>query len=205
MNKNIVVQPEGNYFDKYHSKNFIVKWMMSNFFSCLDNMLAVVGEPEYILEAGCGEGEVTNFVSGKYGANCKMEAFDVSERVIMEASKKNPNIKFSTGDIYNISGQGGYDLVLCCEVLEHLKEPDKALEELIRVAKKYIIVSVPREPIWRCLNMARGKYLKAWGNTPGHIQHWSSKKFVTFLQEHTIKVVQTAHPLPWTMALLEKE
>ena len=96
-------------------------------------------------------------------------------------------------------------MVLCCEVLEHLEEPGKALKELIRVTKKYIIVSVPREPIWRCLNMDRGKYLKVLGNTPGHIQHWGSKKFVAFLQEYDIKVVKTAHPLPWTMVLLEKE
>ena len=106
MNKNVVMQPEGNYYDKYHSKNFIVKWMMSNFFSCLDNMLSAVGEPEYILEAGCGEGEVTKFVSEKYGKSSKLEAFDVSEKVVTEAAKKCPGIKFLTGDIYNISGRG---------------------------------------------------------------------------------------------------
>jgi hypothetical protein len=30
---------------------------------------------------------------------------------------------------------------------------------------------VPREPIWRIGNMARGRYLGDLGNTPGHIQH----------------------------------
>lgn len=86
-----------------------------------------------------------------------------------------------------------------------MEEPDKALEEIMRVTDRYIIVSVPREPIWRFFNMIRGKYLMELENTPGHIQHWSSRKFVTFLRKHTLKIIQISCPLPWTMVLLEKE
>lgn len=65
--KNSVAQPEGNYNDKYHSKNPIVRCMMANFFKSLDKMLTVVGDVDHILEAGCGEGEVTRFISLLYG------------------------------------------------------------------------------------------------------------------------------------------
>lgn len=101
--KNSVVQPEGNYYDKYHSTNPIVKWMTKNFFISIDSMLSVVGDAKHILEAGCSESEVTNFVSLKYGSSSTIEIFDVSEKVILAASTKYPSIKFSTGDIYNIS------------------------------------------------------------------------------------------------------
>ena len=36
---------------------------------------------------------------------------------------------------------------------------------------------MPREPLWRGLNMARGAYLKDLGNTPGHVNHWSKRSF----------------------------
>jgi hypothetical protein len=66
------------------------------------------------------------------------------------------------------------------------------------VARHDLILSVPNEPIWHLLNMARGKYLTALGNTPGHFQHWSRSQFVAFvLQYATIVDVQT--PLPWTL------
>jgi len=59
---------------------------------------------------------------------------------------------------------------------------------------------VPREPIWRILNMARGKYWRALGNTPGHLQHWSRSGILGLLAEH-FEIVEVRTPLPWTMVL----
>lgn len=52
----------------------------------------------------------------------------------------------------------------------------------------------------RLLNMARGKYIGDFGNTPGHIQHWGKKHFVKFVSGQ-FEVVETRSPLPWTMLL----
>lgn len=205
MKKNSTMQPEGNYYDKYNSANPIVRWMMKHFFSDLEELLEKVGKVRTVLEAGCGEGEVTSYLEHKYGDECQIEAFDISERIVKEAKKKNKKIEFRTGDIYEISGGGGYELVVCCEVLEHLEYPEKALKELLRVSKNYIILSVPREPIWRILNMARGKYLKNAGNTPGHIQHWSSKKILELLKANGTEIIAVRKPLPWTMVLIKRK
>ena len=62
-------------------------------------------------------------------------------------------------------------------------------------------MSVPREPLWRGLNLARGAYLKALGNTPGHVNHWSKRSFAALLGRHG-KVVETRSPFPWTMLLV---
>ncbi len=107
MKKNNATQPEGNYFDKYHSSNPIVKWMMQNFFHKLDVLLSDVGPVSHILEAGCGEGEVTHFLSLRYGTDCQISAFDISEKVIAEAQKKYPDIHFSAQSIYHIETRGG--------------------------------------------------------------------------------------------------
>ena len=177
--------------------------MMKNYFSALDSLFPDLGERAKILEAGCGEGEIAGHVLQKCTGQQTIEGFDISEKVILDAQKKYPEIRFSTGNIYEIAG-GGYELVLCCEVLEHLDDPKGALKQIEKVSGRYMIVSVPREPVWRCLNIVRGKYLKAFGNTPGHIQHWSSKSFINFLMENGMKIKQIRKPLPWTMVLLEK-
>ncbi|MCD7726162.1 MAG: class I SAM-dependent methyltransferase [Clostridiales bacterium] len=204
--KNKVKQPEGNYFDKYNSNNLVVKKMMAGFFGAYEdilNKIDIIGEDGNILEAGCGEGEVTDFIYHQIrGAN--IEAFDISEKVISIAKKRceHTDISFRVGSIYNI-GSRKYDLVICSEVLEHLEYPEKALEQLKNCTNKYIICSVPREPIWRILNMVRGKYIRELGNTPGHINHWSRKSFLNFLQKNGCEIVDVKNPLPWTVVLLK--
>ena len=47
------------------------------------------------------------------------------------------------------------ELIVCCEVMEHLGDPEAALETLASLASPWAIVSVPREPLWRALNLAR--------------------------------------------------
>jgi hypothetical protein len=86
----------------------------------------------------------------------------------------------------------------CGEVLEHLTEPEKALLKLISITKKDLILSVPNEPIWHILNMLRGKYLTALGNTPGHFQHWSKSEFVNFVSKHA-DIIDVKTPLPWIL------
>lgn len=206
VSKKGVIQPEGNFFDKYNSSNILVRKIMKGFFRAYDEL---IGECSYrggvtILEAGCGEGEVTNFLYKKM-KGAKIDAFDVSDKVIELAKErfKDSKINFQVGSIYNIVVKEKYDLVVCSEVLEHLEEPEKALEQIKNAASEYLILSVPREPIWCVLNMVRGKYLKNLGNTPGHINHWSRKKFLSFLKRNECNIIAVKNPLPWTVVLIK--
>ena len=92
------------------------------------------------------------------------------------------------------------DLVVCCEVLEHLERPDDGLQVLQAIVSPYLIVSVPREPLWRALNMARGKYWKDRGNTPGHIQNWSQSQLLSLVSRY-FDVLEVRSPVPWTILL----
>ena len=206
--KKKVIQPEGNFYDKYGSQNPIVRRLMKGFFKALEEMVdEVPASLQCILEAGCGEGHVTAFLNEKFGSESSIDAFDISEKVIEEAKRQNENITFWVGDIYHISraSREKYDLLVCSEVLEHLEEPGRALKELLRVGRGYLILSVPREPIWRFLNMIRGKYIGDFGNTPGHIQHWSAGKFKRFVRENGGNIIKVKNPLPWTMVLIENK
>ncbi|MCA9691003.1 MAG: hypothetical protein KC636_15460, partial [Myxococcales bacterium] len=88
----------------------------------------------------------------------------------------------------------------CCEVLEHLEDPAAGLAELARVARGHVLLSTPWEPAWRAMNVARGRYLRALGNTPGHIQHFSRRGLLRLAQTR-LDVVAVRRPLPWTVLL----
>ncbi len=61
-----------------------------------------------------------------------------------------------------------------------------------------LVASVPFEPIWRAGNMARRRYVGDWGNTPGHVNHWTRWGFRRFVQTR-FAVTDVRSPLPWTM------
>ncbi len=201
MKSEPVIQPEGNFFDKYSSKNFIVKRIMQDFHNSLDEMLALINFST-ILDAGCGEGYISKYIYEKF-PGIAIDAFDISENVINIAQKGFSGICFTTGSVYSINKDNFYDLVISLEVLEHIEEPERALNELLKVSNKYLLLSVPNEPIWRISNFIRGKYIKEFGNTPGHINHWNAREFVILCSEFG-KIIKIKQPFPWTMVLIEK-
>ena len=87
------------------------------------------------------------------------------------------------------------------EALEHIPDPERTVAEMARVARSHLLVSVPREPLWRMLNVARGAYIGQLGNTPGHVNHWSKGAFVRLLERHG-EVLEARFPFPWTMLLV---
>lgn len=192
----------GNAFDKYGSRNPIVKWMMNGFETPLSRFVTK-SAPASIHEIGCGEGYwVLRW--NKQGFSARGSDFSGN---VIEIAKENaaacnlsPAI-FESRSIYDLDPvQDSADLIVCCEVLEHLERPDAGLKALQRVVKQHLIVSVPQEPLWCALNLARGKYIRHFGNTPGHIQRWSRRGFVELVSNY-FEVVERRSPLPWTMLL----
>lgn len=190
----------GNTYDKYSSRNPIVKWMMRGFNAALTELVAKT-EPETIHEIGCGEGY---WVLHWCEQGLRARGCDFSRDVI-EIARENainrglPTSLFDSKSIYDLAAdQDSADLLVCCEVLEHLENPEAGLQALQRVTKRRLIVSVPQEPLWCALNLARGKYITRWGNTPGHIQHWSRSDFVKLVSKY-FEIIEVRSPLPWTM------
>ena len=192
----------GNAYDKYGSANPVVKWMMAGFETALSE-LVTKASPKSIHEIGCGEGYwVLNWAEqGMEARGC-----DFSTQVIAIARENATgrglsSSLFEAKSIYDLeTGRDDADLVVCCEVLEHLEQPEVALQALQRIEFRHLIVSVPKEPLWCALNLARGKYIADWGNTPGHIQHWSKTGFIRMVSKY-FDVLEVRSPLPWTMLL----
>lgn len=183
---------------KYHSSNPIARYLVTNFLATLMEVVRSTGAKE-AHEIGCGEGQISGLLAREgirvRGCDASDEALRVAAK---EAARAGLRIPFERKDIYQLTSGDEAELVLCCEVLEHLTNPDLAVQNLIRIARAHLILSVPREPIWHILNMARGKYLTALGNTPGHYNHWSTRQFVDFVSRYA-DVVEVRSPLPWTI------
>lgn len=201
-----IIQPDGNYFNKYRNNGKLINSIVNGFFQEFDSILDGI-EFNKVYEAGCGEGYISNHVSDfstKKKKEVCIKASDLSAKVINRAKLDYPNIQFSVNSIYELSEMDeSYDLVLACEVLEHLEEPQKALRELFRISNRYVLISIPNEPIWRIANFMRGKYIGSLGNTPGHINHWKRKEIISIVSEYG-NILEVMRPFPWTMILAEK-
>lgn len=192
----------GNAYDKYSSRNPFVRYAVGRFAKSISELVDLAA-PQTIHEVGCGEGY---WVLRWSEQGFSVRGTDVSSRAIQlareNAAERNLNPEmFTVQSIYDLhSAADSADLIVCCEVLEHLERPEDALSVLSRLTTKHLILSVPHEPIFRMLNVARGKYLSRWGNTPGHIQHYSPGRFLRLVEQFfQIKTVRS--PIPWTMVL----
>jgi 2-polyprenyl-3-methyl-5-hydroxy-6-metoxy-1,4-benzoquinol methylase len=194
----------GNTYDKYGSTNPVVKRLMANFESTLAELFAM-SDPKSLLDVGCGEGVLVHEWAEQI-APARVVGLDLEEASIQAgwAQRQAQNLEYKIMDVSEKGlpfADGEFDVATAIEVLEHVPDPAHTVAEMARVASRWLLVSVPREPLWRGLNMARGAYIKELGNTPGHVNHWTKSSFVTLLAQHG-EVVQARSPFPWTMLLV---
>lgn len=159
------------------------------------------------IEIGCGEGFSTARLRDLLPKQVTLQASEYVDELVPKAQKRNPTVPITQESIYETKhADNSFDLIFLLEVLEHLDYPDQALQELARILKPdgYLVLGVPREPLWCSLNMARGKYLRHLGNTPGHLNHWSTLTLKRFVRRHFGPIVASRAPLPWTQVLVQK-
>jgi 2-polyprenyl-3-methyl-5-hydroxy-6-metoxy-1,4-benzoquinol methylase len=175
---------------------------MAGFEGSLQELFALA-DPHSLLDVGCGEGVLVQRWALQLPAR-RVVGIDLEEPSIQAgwAEHEAPNLDYIVMRAENLPfAENEFDLACAIEVLEHVPDPEHTLAEMARCAERHLLVSVPREPLWRLLNMARGAYWGELGNTPGHLNHWSRRTFVALLSRHG-KVVEVRSPFPWTMLLV---
>lgn len=196
-----MTSPAGNTYDKFNTSNPIARRMMQGFEADFTALFRQTNARR-ILEVGCGEGHMLRIM--RQISSAQLFGLDVDLPVLWQAAARCPDAGLAFVDGHQLSySADAADLVVACEVLEHVSQPERVLREIARVTRRYVILSVPREPIWRVLNVARGRYLGDFGNTPGHINHWSTGAFAA-LVAGVLNVREVRQPFPWTMLLCEK-
>jgi 2-polyprenyl-3-methyl-5-hydroxy-6-metoxy-1,4-benzoquinol methylase len=198
----------GNTYDKYGSSNPAVRRLMGGFERTLRELFERAG-PRSLLDVGCGEGVLVQRWALSL-PDRRVVGIDLEEESIQAgwAEHQAPNLEYRTMPAGRTDraedlpfAENEFDLAAAIEVLEHVPDPEHTLAEMARCAERHLLVSVPREPLWRMLNMARGAYISQLGNTPGHLNHWSKRSFERLLSRHG-EVVELRSPFPWTMLLL---
>lgn len=194
----------GNLYPKYATRNPAARGLVARFRGALDELLDVAA-PASILDVGCGEGVLAAAWRERPGVR-RVVGVDVEDaRLRAEWARRErsglelraiapaPPLPFP---------DDSFDLLAAVEVLEHVDDPDVLLAELARVARRHVLVSVPREPMWRALNIARGAHWGSLGNTPGHVHHFS-RRSLERLAAARGRVLAVRTPLPWTAALVQ--
>jgi ubiquinone/menaquinone biosynthesis C-methylase UbiE len=183
----------------YESEAFWVEEALSDSFNTTrvkETAAFIPTDVSTLLDVGCGNGIFTNYLAD-LRKDIKVVGFDRS----LEALKYIKTEKMH-GDITSISADdNSFDCITCLEVIEHLPVPTyiAALNELARVSKKYVIVSVPyREK--RKFGLTECPHCKTIFNREMHLNWFDDEKIqnlfnrkLTFLKSFT--TVNTRLPL----------
>ena len=190
----------GNQVDKANLGNPIARAMVRGFDRAFTTALDTAA-PQSIVEVGCGEGRLATLMAGRYGI--EIMATDFSHALIQgNAGLATDRLTFRQASIYEMTrADFPQDVAVCCEVLEHLERPVEGVRKLRELGARYYVISVPNEPTWRVLNMLRGKYWSDWGNTTGHLNHWSRRGFAELLEGNGFVIEKWLNPFPWLMVL----
>lgn len=186
--------PVGNVYDKEATSNPIERRLVRGFSSALLGLLPAA--PRRVLEVGCGEGGQLRKVA-RLAPEAKLFGFDLPSDELA-VRWEGLDARMATGSADDLPYRDDtFDLVLALEVLEHVPDPDAVLSEIARVGTGAVVLSVPWEPVWRLANLARGRYLAEFGNTPGHIQYFGRGGFERLVSRHLV-VRGVRRPFPWT-------
>jgi SAM-dependent methyltransferase len=149
-----------------------------------------------ILDIGCGDGRVTNRLTSKCVSAVGLDSS-------IEALQHVKTAKV-LGDIARLPfPDKSFDLVLCCEVLEHLPYQiyQLALAEMERVAAKYVIITVPNNENLR----GSSTFCPACGCFfhPGrHVRSFDRQKLGRLFQQFSLEEYELCSPISVYPSLL---
>ncbi|MDB9380723.1 class I SAM-dependent methyltransferase [Nodularia spumigena CS-584] len=127
-----------------------------------------------ILDVGCGDGVLTNMLARQ---GCQTSGIDYSLEAIRYAQlNSDPCLKidFRQGSVYALPWTDQtFDIVVSSDVIEHLTDVNKFLEELVRVTRKggLVVISTPVRFTERPLDEE-------------HVIEWFPDEFVNVISRH---------------------
>ncbi|HGG57742.1 MAG TPA: class I SAM-dependent methyltransferase [Nannocystis exedens] len=185
---------------KHESQNPIQRALIANFTRAMLRLVNTV-KPRSILDVGCGEGYMLAAIADA-GIDAELSGLDLNPAAIADArSRLGKRARLEVRDARELADLGEqFDLVMMLEVLEHLDDPTAMLPLLGRLSSAHVLLSVPWEPFFRGLNLLRGKNIRALGNDPEHIQHWSRRSFTRFVKRR-FQPIARPQVFPWVMVL----
>jgi SAM-dependent methyltransferase len=190
---------DSNNLRKWEYGNGIYQRALSRYLDRLGALLLRTGAGT-VLDAGCGEGFVQRAMRAR-GFSGAWTGVDASAGAVAFAAERAPRDSWRVGDLRALPDpSASYDVVLCSQVLEHIPDPTHVRDELARVTGRWLLISVPLEPVFRtacALSIALGI-----GQDPGHVNFWTPTAFRRFL-EPAGRLVTWERTTAYQLALVE--
>jgi cyclopropane fatty-acyl-phospholipid synthase-like methyltransferase len=117
-----------------------------------------------VLDVGCGRGWLSGLLLRHYG---QVTAYDLSIEPIAKARESFPGVDFQTRDVMSDPPDGGYDLVVSSEVIEHIQDQQRFVDNLVDVTKPsgHLVLTTPNARL-------RTRWGSEGGFTPQPIEKW---------------------------------
>lgn len=129
--------------------------------------LAASRQPDSVIDVGCGTGRLLHELVTR-AAPGRVVGIDHAGSGVQRAGELVPSGEFHVADLYDLRLDERFDLVLCTEVLEHVPDPETAVERLVRLCDTSgaILITVPDG---------------ATDTWEGHVNYWNETELVGFL------------------------
>jgi len=185
--------------DRHTCGGRLARWHLKSFNEAIYQLVVQSGA-RTVLDAGCGEGFVAAYFAQRNPV-LQLTGIDCSPEAIVYARQHFGQFaSFLVGNVLHLPyADDAFDVVVCSEVLEHVADWDRALAELVRVARTHVVVTVPHEPYFKILNDAA----RAVGfcQDPGHVNFWSGTAFRKMISARFSSVVFQRKHLIYQLAL----
>ena len=185
---------------KYTNRNPFHRLALRRFFDRIAGEILEMN-PDRVLDFGCGEGLFLKEIEARGVELDDYVGIDLREDALQTARSYHPRHRFELVDISQWhSPAASFDLVIACQVLEHLPDPVSALRRLVGLSSERLLLTVPTEPWFQIVNLARGRHLARLGNHPEHVNRWSFSKFGRLVSNHA-EIVRAYRIFPFTLVV----
>ncbi|MDO8264964.1 MAG: methyltransferase domain-containing protein [Candidatus Parcubacteria bacterium] len=144
--------------EEYYKSSLIVRFIEEKRIKQIVNLIQTQ-EGDRIIELGCGAGHILEKIP--WG---NLTGVDISETLLKKAEKRLQKrnavlIKGNIEDLPQAVKNKKFDKIICSEVLEHVQNPGKVIDEILKIAHKdsVIVISIPNEKL---INRLKGIFLK---------------------------------------------
>src|SRR5450759_423422 len=154
-------------------------------------------EKTNVLEVGCGGGILSEEIAGMGFITTGIDPSELSlKSAINHAEKSNLKIKYEKGTGENLPFQdNSFDVIFCCDVLEHVQDLPKVISEISRVLKNvgiFIYDTFNRTYFSKISAIKILQEWKRWAIMPPNLHVWKM-----FIKPEEIKFLLNENHLDW--------
>lgn len=152
--------------------------------SQIDKLLrALPDAPSSFLEIGPGMGDVSAYLTRRF-PGIRGHVTDISEEsidIVKSRLSSSERLEYSASDFTEMADSGAFDLVVACEVFEHIEDDDAAFRSVQRLLAPggYLLFSVPA-------------FMSKWGPADeygGHVRRYENRELRQQFEDHGFDVI----------------